>query len=159
MNDSSHLACVADASVDDGSLLVAFASMDGDMVDQHFGSAQAFYLYAITENAASLIAHQDFGIEKKDGNEDKLKPKLAWLAGADVVYCGSVGGSATRQLLALGIHPIQVKGGPDVEELIEDLQVQLRGKPESWLEKLIQRKQKSTDEDRFAAMDDEGWDG
>lgn len=159
MTDSANLACVADAIVRDGSLLVAFASMDGDMVDQHFGSAQAFYLYAIENNAAELIAHRDFGVEKKDGNEDKLKPKMAWLAGADIVYCGSIGGSATRQLLALGIHPIKVKGGPDVEELIEELQVQLKGKPESWLEKLIQRKNKSQDDDRFAAMDDEGWDG
>ena len=159
MNSSANFASVADVEADDGSLLVAFASMDGEMVDQHFGSAQAFYLYAISADAADMIASQSFGIEKKDGNEDKLKPKLAWLAGADIVYCGSVGGSATRQLLALGVHPVQVKGGPDVEELIEELQAQLQGKPEAWLEKLIQRKQKDDSDDRFDAMDDEGWDG
>lgn len=159
MNAAPNLACVADLQTQDGRLLVAFASLDGDMVDQHFGAAQAFYLYAITADEAELIASQAFGVEKKDGNEDKLKPKLAWLAGADVVYCGSIGGSATRQLLALGVHPIKVKGGPDVEELIEELQAQLNGEMESWLEKLIQRKQKDDSDDRFAAMDDEGWDG
>ncbi|WP_418259696.1 NifB/NifX family molybdenum-iron cluster-binding protein [Haliea sp. E17] len=153
------LGCVADAQIDDACLLVAFASMDGDMVDQHFGSAQAFYLYAISSDAANLLASQSFGVEKKDGNEDKLKPKLAWLAGADIVYCGSIGGSATRQLLALGVHPLKVKGGPDVKELIEELQLQLNGDKEAWLEKLLQRKSRASDEDRFAAMDDEGWDG
>lgn len=159
MDSSANLACVADAPVDDDNLLVAFASLDGDMVDQHFGSAQAFYLHAVSADSADLIASKSFGIEKKDGNEDKLKPKLAWLAGADIVYCGSIGGSATRQLLALGVHPVKVKGGPDVEELIEELQAQLKGGSESWLEKLIQRKKKSREEDRFAEMDDEGWDG
>ena len=158
MNNTASLACVADAQIDNGSLLVAFASMDGDMVDQHFGSAQAFYLYAVTTDSAELIASQSFGVEKKDGNEDKLKPKMAWLAGADIVYCGSVGGSATRQLLALGIHPIQVKGGPDVEELIEELQGQLKGDKEFWLEKLLLGKQNQKGDDRFDAMDDEGWD-
>ncbi len=158
MVDMGNLACAADAQIDDGRLLVAFASMDGDMVDQHFGSAQAFYLHAISPGDSELIASKCFGIEKKDGNEDKLKPKLAWLAGADIVYCGSIGGSATRQLLALGVHPVKVKGGPDVEELIEDLQQQLTGEKESWLEKLLQRKNRAADEDRFAAMDDEGWD-
>lgn len=159
MTGSTALACVADAQIDDDRLLVAFASLDGDMVDQHFGSAQAFYLYAIGADIAELIASKSFGVEKKDGNEDKLKPKLAWLAGADIVYCGSIGGSATRQLLALGIHPLKVKGGPDVEELIDTLQEQLRGEREPWLDKLIARKQKAGDDDRFAAMDDEGWDG
>lgn len=159
MTTAANLASVADAGIDGDRLLVAFASLDGDMVDQHFGSAQAFFLYAVAADSAEFIASQRFGIEKKDGNEDKLKPKLAWLAGADVVYCGSIGGSATRQLLALGIHPVKVKGGPDVEELIEGLQLQLRATPESWLEKLLQRKQKSQDDDRFTAMDDEGWDG
>ena len=159
MNAATNLACVADAQIEDERLLVAFASLDGDMVDQHFGSAQAFYLYAISADDAELIGSQSFGVEKKDGNEDKLKPKLAWLAGADIVYCGSIGGSATRQLLALGVHPVKVKGGPDVEELIEELQAQLKGEMESWLEKLIQRKQKDQSDDRFAAMDDEGWDG
>ncbi len=159
MNNPATLACAAEAEVNTDDLLVAFASMDGDMVDQHFGSAQAFYLYAINADTSTLIASQHFGVEKKDGNEDKLKPKLAWLAGTDIVYCGSIGGSATRQLLALGAHPIKVKGGPDVEELIADLQTQLNGHKEGWLEKMIHRKQKSQSDERFSEMEDEGWDG
>ncbi len=161
MNSYANLASVTEVQTDHDCLLVAFASMDGDMVDQHFGSAQAFYLYAISADHAEPVGSQNFAIEKKDGNEDKLKPKLAWLAGADIVYCGSIGGSATRQLLTLGIHPVLVKGGPDVEELVEELQAQLKGEAdiEDWLEKLMRKKEKSSDEDRFDAMDEEGWDG
>ncbi|MAD46614.1 MAG: dinitrogenase iron-molybdenum cofactor [Oceanospirillaceae bacterium] len=153
------LNCVAEAPADNNALLVAFASMDGDMVDQHFGSAQAFYLYSITADKAEQISSQRFGQEKMDGNEDKLKPKLAWLNGADIVYCGSIGGSATRQLMALGITPVKVSGGPDVEELIEALQQQLNGTPEFWLAKIMKNKTADTSDSRFDAMEEEGWEG
>ena len=156
MNEANQ--CVSDFTTDQCHLVVAFASLDGDMVDQHFGSAQAFYVYDIQADSANLIAKKQFGIEKKDGNEDKLKPKLRWLAGSDIVYCGSVGGSATRQLVSLGITPIQVKGGPDVEELIESLQLQINGEAEFWLSNLLKKKQKeSQSEDRFSMADDQDW--
>ena len=146
----------ADIETDDHTLLVAFASEDGDMVDQHFGSALAFYLYAINADSAELVASQQFGHEKKDGNEDK--PKLSWLVGVDAIYCGSIGGSATRQLVSLGVNPIKVDGGPDVEELIADIQQQLNGTPDFWLANILKRKQQKSGDDRFAAMADEGWD-
>lgn len=157
-NTEAPVNSVAEYNLPVSSLLVAFASLDGDMVDQHFGSAQAFYLYAVTSEGADFVGHKSFGYEKKDGNEDKLKPKMQWLAGADVVYCGSIGGSATRQLIALGINPIKVKGGPDVEELLDELRDQLNGTPEFWLANILKQKAKSESEDRFDAMDDEGWD-
>ncbi len=84
---------------------------------------------------------------------------MTWLVGADVVYCGSIGGSATRQLVTLGINPIKVKGGPDVEELVEELQAQLGSdSPEFWLANILKRKGGGGD-DRFDMMEDEGWDG
>lgn len=157
MSDASD--SVASIASSTEGLIVAFASMDGDMVDQHFGSAQAFYVFRINADEAELIGSKDFGVEKKDGNEDKLKPKLSWLIGSDIVYCGSIGGSATRQLVTLGITPLQVKGGPDVEELIDDLQVQLNGEPEFWLANILQKKRKvSQGYDRFEEEDLESWD-
>lgn len=151
--------CVIDSTSGDCHLVVAFASLDGDMVDQHFGSAQAFYVHDVHANSSKLITSKQFGIEKKDGNEDKLKPKLSWLVGSDIVYCGSIGGSATRQLISLGITPIQVKGGPDVEDLIEALQSQLNSQPEFWLDNLLKQKKKNLqEEDRFSMTEDEDWD-
>lgn len=159
MTAQPNLSAVADLAVDNAALLIAFASEDGEMVDQHFGSAQGFFLYAVTADKADLLANKAFGAEKKDGNEDKLKPRLAWLAGADVMYCASIGGSATRQLIALGINPIEIKGGPDVADLIEQLQQQLQGEPEFWLANILKRKALAGGAERFAAMDGEGWDG
>lgn len=152
--------CVADCLPDSAHLVVAFASLEGDMVDQHFGSAQGFFVYNVEAKNAELIASKVFPREAKDGNEDKLKPKLKWLVGSDIVYCGSIGGSATRQLVSLGITPVKVTGGPDVEELIETLQEQLQDTPEFWLANILKQKQKATDGvNRFADSDlEESWD-
>jgi nitrogen fixation protein NifX len=147
---------VADVVTDENMLLVAFASSDGECVNQHFGSSQGFSVYGVSANEASLLASISFPKEKKDGNEDKLKPKLAWLHGSDLVYVGSIGGSATKQLIMLGIHPVVVKAGPEFEEIIEELQQELNGTLSPMLERVI--KQKTTKSDnRFDDMEDEGW--
>ena len=148
---------VADAIQNEYLLTVAFASSDMETVNQHFGSSQGFVVYGINENEKQEITSITFPKEKKDGNEDKLKPKLKWLVGCDLVYCGSVGGSATKQLIALGAHPVVVKGGPDIEEVIEELQQELGGELSPMLQRVFQLK-KPRDENRFAEMDDEGWD-
>ena len=128
-----------------------------EVVNQHFGSSQGFHVFGVSAGAATLLGTKVFAKEKKDGNEDKLKPKLAWLHGSDIVYVGSIGGSATKQLIMLGIHPIVVKGGPDIEEIIEELQTELNGTPSPMLARVIQQKS-GKGEDRFDEMEDEGWD-
>ncbi|SMF28477.1 nitrogen fixation protein NifX [Alteromonadaceae bacterium Bs31] len=151
--------CVAASVPSSATLVVAFASLEGDMVDQHFGSSQGFYVYEVNASDAKLICRKAFGREAKDGNEDKLKPKLKWLVGSDIIYCGSIGGSASRQLLSLGITPVKVSGGPDVEELIEALQIQLSGTQEFWLANILKKKDKNlANSDRFSSVDDESWD-
>jgi nitrogen fixation protein NifX len=156
MSELAEVDCVDDVASDDSLLKVAFATSDGESVNQHFGSARGFHVYGISGSEASLLASKSFPKEKKDGNEDKLKPKLAWLLGSDLVYCGSVGGSATKQLIALGAHPVVVKGGPEIEEVIEELQAELNGTLSPMLERVIRQKSPKG-EDRFAEMADEGW--
>lgn len=157
MAESRSFSDIAEAVTDAEDLIVAFASMEGDRVDQHFGSAQAFYVYSVNSHTARLLTSRSFAAAAQDGNEDKLKPKLRWLVGADVVYCGSIGGSATKQLISLGITPVQVKGGPDVDELLESVQSQLAGEKAFWLQNIINQKMKQST-GRFAEMTEEDWD-
>ena len=157
MSELAEVNCIADTVTDNNLLTVAFASSDGECVNQHFGSSQGFEVYGVGKDDASLLVSKSFPKEKKDGNEDKLKPKLAFLHGADLVYCGSVGGSATKQLVMLGAHPIVVKGGPEIEEIIEELQAELNGDLSPMLERVIRQKQGKAEE-RFSDMEDEGWD-
>ena len=156
MNEMAKVACVADLAADENRLIVAFASSDKECVNQHFGSAQGFQVYGVNGSEANLLTSKVFPKEKKDGNEDKLKPKLAWLFGCDLVYCGSVGGSATKQLIGLGVHPIVVKGGPEIAEIIDEIQAELNGTLSPMLERVIRQKAGKS-ENRFDEMEDEGW--
>ena len=135
---------------------MGFATSDGECINQHFGSSRGFHVFGVTNEQATLMATKSFPKEQKDGNEDKLKPKLSWLHGCDLVYVGSIGGSATKQLLMLGVHPIVVKGGPEIEEVIEELQQELKGELSPMLERVIRQKTGKNDS-RFDEMDDDGW--
>jgi len=149
--------CVASLPTEENLIKIGFASSDGEIVNQHFGSSQGFIVYGIDANTATLLTSKEFPKEKKDGNEDKLKPKLKWLVGCDLVYCGSIGGSATKQLISLGVHPAVVKGGPEIEDIIQELQTELNTSPSPMLERIIAQK-KPRNESRFESMDEEGWD-
>ena len=157
MSELAEVDSVADLGADERLLVVAFATSDGECVNQHFGSSLGFHAFGIQGDEVSLLATKKFPKEKKDGNEDKLKPKLAWLHGCDLVYCGSVGGSATKQLIMLGVHPIVVKEGPDIEDIIQEIQAELNGTPSPMLERVIRQKTSKSD-DRFDEMEGEGWD-
>lgn len=157
MNEVTEVNSVADVIEDENLLMVAFATSDGECINQHFGSSLGFHAFGISGEKAVLLATKAFAKEKKDGNEDKLKPKLAWLYGCDLVYCGSVGGSATKQLITLGAHPIVVKGGPDIEEIIAELQEELNGTQSPMLKRVLRQKI-SKSNNRFDEMENEGWD-
>jgi len=148
---------VAELKADQNLLIVAFATSDGECVNQHFGSSLGFHVYGVCASSANLLATKSYPKEKKDGNEDKLKPKLAWLYGSDLVYVGSVGGSATKQLVMLGAHPVVVKGGPEIEEIIAELQNELKGDLSPLLQRVIRQKQGKQD-NRFDEMEASGWD-
>lgn len=157
MSQLADVNSVAELEVDVNKLIVAFASSDGEIVNQHFGSSLGFHVYGIDGSTATSLAVKSFGKELRDGNEDKLKPKLAWLTGCDMVYCGSVGGSAINELIKLGAHPVIVKGGPDIEEIITELQQEITGAMSPLLERIFKQKT-GKDKSRFEEMANEEWD-
>ena len=138
------------------SLRVAFASSDRRIVDQHFGAASAFVIYAIEAESATLVELARFVDVAMDGHEGKLAAKIDLLAGCGAVYCQAVGASAVQQLLAKGIQPIKVAEGTPIEVLISVLQKEMRAGPVGWLAKALARG-RPRDGSRFAHMDEEGW--
>jgi len=82
---------------------VAFATADLRHVDQHFGAAESFAVYAVDPAKAILVEATQFGTPAMDGNEDKLAAKIAALTGCVAVYCQAVGASAIAQLIAQGV--------------------------------------------------------
>jgi nitrogen fixation protein NifX len=141
----------------DTALKVAFATSDMVTVNQHFGSAKSFAVYAINKDQTQLMEAAQFGVLSQDGNEEKLSVKMDLLEGCAAVYCQAIGASAINQLIARGIQPVKVHEGSKITDLLVDLQTELTVGPSSWLAKAI-NKYKNPDPEKFSKMEDEGWD-
>jgi nitrogen fixation protein NifX len=139
------------------SLRIAFASSDRKSVDQHFGAAEAFAIYELSEDDAKLIEVAEFTDSDvvMDGHEGKLASKIDLLSSCAAVYCNAVGASAIKQLLAAGIQPMKVDEGALIDELLCGLNQAMLNAPPPWMAKYL--KQSAPAEDRFAAMEEEGW--
>lgn len=133
-------------------LKVAFATDDRIAVNQHFGAAVGFAIYALDAEAAKLVQVVEFPVEAMDGNEDKLGAKIEALGGCAAVYCLAVGASAVRQLLAGGIQPMRLDGETAIEPLLGQLRTAIREGGVPWIDKLVRR-----DASRFDRMAEEGW--
>jgi nitrogen fixation protein NifX len=135
-------------------LRVAFASDDRATVNQHFGAAVGFAIYALDGTRAQLVEAAEFPPETMDGNENKLPAKIAALAGCAAVYCLAAGGSAVRQLIAGGVQPIRLEEETSIERLLTELQKAVREGGVPWVEKALAR---DKDAGRFDRMAEEGW--
>lgn len=137
-------------------LKLAFASTDMKHVDQHFGSAKSFVIYAVDIEDARMLEVIQFGQLAQDGNEDKLVDKINALEGCVAVYSQAVGSSAVAKLKADGIQPVKVAAGTDISDMLESVQEELRSGPATWLARAIEA-QRPVDPNRFKAMEQEGW--
>ena len=108
---------------------VAFASTDMKHVDQHFGAAESFAIYALTPDNVQLVEATQFGKLAMDGNEDKLDAKIKVLEGCVAIYSQAVGASAVAKLKTANIQPVKVSAGAEISELLEALQAELRSGP------------------------------
>lgn len=138
------------------SLKIAFATSDMKHVNQHFGSAKSFAIYAVNPEQSQFLEAAEFGKQVQDGNEDKLAIKFDLLKDCVAVYCQAVGASAVKQLVALGIQPVKVQENSPIQQLVDDLQNELRSGPSSWLARAI-KQQGGGDSKRFDDMADEDW--
>jgi len=135
-------------------LKVAFATSDRRQVDQHFGAARSFAIYAVDLERIGFVEASEFGQTIMDGNEDKLAAKIAALDGCAAVYVQAIGASAIRQLKERGIQPMKVPPGAEIKDLLAELQTGLREGPGGPPSKTIAR---LPDPARFDRMEAEGW--
>ena len=133
-------------------LKVAFATDDRVSVNQHFGAAVGFAIYALDGEAAKLVQVVEFPEEAMDGNENKLGAKIESLAGCAAVYCLAVGGSAVRQLMAGNIQPVRLDDEATIEPLLNQLRAAIRDGGVPWIDKIVRQ-----DASRFDRMAEEGW--
>ncbi|MFZ2268976.1 MAG: NifB/NifX family molybdenum-iron cluster-binding protein [Azonexus sp.] len=137
---------------------VAFATTDRLRVNQHFGAAEAFAIYEVTPDKATLVGIGEFAEEAMDGNEDKLIAKVDFLEGCAAVYVMAVGASAIKKLMAKGIQPIRTAEVDAVDELLTEISKAMTDGGVAWVDRAVAAQAKKT-EDRFANMEEEGWQG
>jgi nitrogen fixation protein NifX len=140
-------------------LRIAFASTDRMRVNQHFGAAEGFAIYEVTPDKATLVGVGEFAEEAMDGNEDKLAAKVDFLAGCAAVYVMAIGASAIKKLVAKGIQPIRVGEVDAVDDLLVEISRAMNEGGVAWIDRAVAAQARAGAEDRFAAMEDEGWEG
>ena len=134
---------------------VAFASDDRATVNQHFGAARGFAIYAFDGGEqARLVELVEFAAESMDGNETKLPARIDALAGCAAVYCLAIGASAVRQLLLAGVQPQRLETATAIEPLLKGIAEALRLGGVAWIDKHIRQ---SRDDGRFSRMAEENW--
>ena len=122
-------------------MYVAFASSNGELIDQHFGWSKAFYLYEIDNSSSNFVKILDSSNEPEE-EKAKLNYKIGTLEDADIVYCTQIGPTASKMVQAAGIHPARVAEGEKITDAIEQLQGMLNDNPPIWLLRIFHRAQK-----------------
>ena len=125
---------------------VAFTSSSGDIIDQHFGQCQNFYIWDINPDAASQ-AGVICGITTEGDEEDRISARANALSDCAIVYTMQIGGPAAAKLVARKIHPMKTNTEMPVAEIVGKLQEVLRGNPPPWLKKAINNEAASSFED------------
>lgn len=141
-------------------LRVAFASNDRQRVNQHFGAAEGFVIYDIGPDGASLAAVGEFPEEAMDGQEGKLIAKMDFLSGCAAVFVQAIGASAIKQLMSKGVQPIRVGDGDAIPALLQDIALAMRDGGVPWIDRALAQQAKAAQAgERFARMEQEGWEG
>jgi nitrogen fixation protein NifX len=115
---------------------VAFTSTDGRAVDEHFGTATGFYVWHI-EPARATCRGKVMAPPAADEDEDKILARAQALEGCTIVCTGEIGGPAAAKLVSRHIHPMKMKMGTSVQEVVLRLQSVLNGQPPPWLRKAM----------------------
>ena len=117
---------------------VAFTSSSGEMIDQHFGQCQNFYVWEIGPDEAGLLTTIS-GISTDGDEEDRITARGNALADCAIVYTMQIGGPAAAKLVARKIHPMKTNTEVQVAEIVGKLQEVLRGNPPPWLRKVMNK--------------------
>ncbi len=118
---------------------VAFASNDGERVNEHFGHAGAFHVWEIGPHSAACIG-QISGLGQEDpgkDSEDRIVAKANALQGCAIACSLEIGGPAAAKLVARHIHPVKTTQVVSIREWVEKLQQALQGNTPPWLAKAM----------------------
>lgn len=119
-----------------GSIRVAIASNNGEMLDGHFGSCARFLIYQVSPQEARLIEIASMAASPSN-SEDKNTYRAEQIKDCDVLYVVSIGGPAAAKVIKQDIHPVKVPNGGPASETLDQLRNVLDKNPPPWLAKIM----------------------
>lgn len=118
---------------------IAFASKDGEYVNEHFGWCETFYIYEIDEESFALVSEVDSSLKLED-EVDKLEYKISCLEDSDILCVQQIGPKAANMVKMAGIYPIKAQSEKDrIIDTIKSLQTLMRDNPPLWLKRITLR--------------------
>ncbi len=117
-----------------GSLRVAVASNNGEMLDGHFGSCARFLVYQVSRSDARLIDLRS--TLNTDSAEDRNVARAELIRDCQLVYVQSIGGPAAAKVVRAGVHPVKLPEGGPAAAALARLQLTMEAPP-PWLAKVM----------------------
>jgi len=128
---------------------VAFATIDGKNVDEHFGRAGMFAIYEITEGGHRFVETRKFsdGMDKSVTDTKDMGPlhdsavqnKVDKLVDCKLIYMTEIGGPSAARLVKKGIMPMKVKEIVSIESALLQLEETIKKSPAPWLRKAMNK--------------------
>ena len=130
-------------AVEAPSLRIAIATQNMKSLNAHFGSAKRFAIYNVTPATAHFVQAVSFnetteesGAHRTDG-DDKIGPKVAALAGCNLLFVLAIGGPAAAKVVGARIHPVKLPAPEPIEDILRKIQTMMTGNPPPWLRKAM----------------------
>ena len=125
------------------SLRIAIATQNMKSLNAHFGSAKRFAVYDVTPTTSHFVQAVSFddvteesGAHKTDG-DDKIGPKVAALAGCNLLFVLAIGGPAAAKVVGARIHPVKLAAPEPIADILRKVQTMMSGNPPPWLRKAM----------------------
>jgi nitrogen fixation protein NifX len=135
MGESTKITVEGESSIQNA-MKVAFATKDMETINAHFGGAKEFVVYDVSKDGFALS-----GVVKTDTSEmegdDKTDFKVKALAGINIMYCESIGGTAAAKVIRGGINPMKVNEPRRIEDVLTELVEMINGNPPPWVKKIM----------------------
>lgn len=139
---------------------VAFATSDRTHVDEHFGTATSFIVFALVQDSWHLLRAVEYGATERGHNENKLITRIAALNDCNAVYSNAVGPSAIKQLLTQKIQPMVVEPGSSIKALLKEINQDRKTAKSGWLSQLNPNEDEESaksQHERMMDLLDEDW--
>jgi nitrogen fixation protein NifX len=117
-----------------GSIRLACASNNGEILDGHFGSCERFLVYQVSTAEARLIDIRS--TLETESAEDKNVARAELIKDCDVVYVQSIGGPAAAKVIRANVHPVKIPQPGAARESVSRLQAALINPP-PWLARVM----------------------